>query len=74
MSLNGLIRQSLGMVEELVAMPFEVARKVWPEESNSTASQVIHRAAGLGEGLATMPVKAFRELFEDEQQQQPPAS
>ncbi|MGI9862402.1 hypothetical protein SDD30_13570 [Moorella naiadis] len=41
---------------------------------NGLIRQVIHRAVGLGEGLATMPVKAFRELFEDEQQQQPPAS
>ncbi|MDN5326106.1 MAG: hypothetical protein PWP41_802 [Moorella sp. (in: firmicutes)] len=74
MSLNGLIRQSLEMVEELVAMPFQVARKIWPGDNNSATGQVIHRAAGLGEGLATMPVKAFRELFEDDRQQTPPSS
>ncbi|WP_338825957.1 hypothetical protein MTBGP_25690 [Moorella thermoacetica] len=74
MSLNGLIRQSLEIVEELVAMPFLVAQKIWPEDSTSTTDQVINRAAGLSAGLATMPFKAIREIFEDDRQQSPSSS
>lgn len=72
--MNYLIRQSLEMVEELVAMPFRVAQKIWPEDGTSSTSQVINRAAGLSAGLATMPVKAIRDIFEDNRQQSPPSS
>lgn len=64
MSVNKLIRQSLGLFEGIAAMPFQVIQKLWNEET-STTSTFIKQAAQLSEGLATMPFKFAREIFEE---------
>lgn len=69
MSLNGLLRQGLDLMEGLAALPFEVTRQLWDEEG-STTSQVIRQAAYITEGLVTMPFRVAREFLEENPSQQ----
>ncbi|KKM11719.1 hypothetical protein SY88_07295 [Clostridiales bacterium PH28_bin88] len=64
MSMNRLIRQSLTMFEEAAAMPFEIIRRTWGDQS-STTGQTVRQMASLAEGMATMPFRFTRDFFED---------
>ena len=65
MSVNQLLRQGVGLMEGLTALPFSVVRQLWDEESSGT-SQVIKQAATLSEGLVTMPFRLAREMLGDD--------
>lgn len=63
MSLNRLIRQGIESMEELIALPFQVAQQLWRDEDSPTG-KAIRRGACLAENLLTTPLRALKEAFE----------